>query len=65
MIYFGGYSYNEDVNDYGATDRVAEFKNLEWKPLDNLVRPRLVHSSIKMGTFIYTFGGANDNLNIR
>ena len=63
VIYFGGRSYNVDVSEFVTTDRVAEYKNLEWKLLGNLVSPRRYHSSIKMGTFIYTFGGRDDDFN--
>ena len=56
VIYFGGQSRN-GVNDWETTDRVAAYKIFEWKLLGNLVRPRHGHSSIKMGTTIYTFGG--------
>ena len=52
VIYFGGQSFNKN-----AYDKVAEYKNLEWKLLGNLSRPRMAHSSIKMETTIYTFGG--------
>ena len=51
MIYFGGGDEN------GFTDRVTEFKNLEWTLLGNLAGPRLHHQSIKMGNKIYLFGG--------
>ena len=44
-------------------DRVAEYKNLEWKLLGNLVNPRYGHSSIKLGSTIYTFGGNIDIYN--
>ena len=52
VIYFGG----RDV-DYTVTDWVAEFKNLEWNFIGNLARPRHRHSSIKVASKIYTFGG--------
>ena len=45
------------------TDKVSEYKNLEWKLLGNLVRPRRDHSSIKMGSTIYNFGGQDDDWN--
>ena len=61
VIYFGGQSYYE--GEYVTTDRVAEYKNLEWKLLGNLVSPRIWHSSIKMGTSVYTFGGRDDDWN--
>ena len=51
MIYFGG------VSEEGPTDRVAEFKSLEWNLLGNLAGPRRDHRSIKMGNKIYIFGG--------
>ena len=34
MIFFGG------ISEEGSTDRVAEFKNLEWNLLGNLAGPR-------------------------
>jgi len=51
VIYFGG------VSEEGPTDRVAEFKSLEWNLLGNLAGPRRDHRSIKMGNRIYLFGG--------
>ena len=59
VIYFGGFTYD---NNKSYTDRVAEFKNLEWTLLGNLAGPRksgtgqIGHRSIKMGTKIYVFG---------
>ena len=53
VLYFGGWTGNE------ATDRVVEYKNQEWKLLGNLVSPKNGHSSIKMGSTIYIFGGYN------
>ena len=46
------------------TDRVAEYINLEWKLLGNLVSTRYGHSSIKLGSTIYTFGGFNSDKHI-
>ena len=56
VIYFGG-----DISFHDSTDWVAEYKNLGWKLLGNLVTSRWGHSSIKMGTTIYAFGGRDDN----
>ena len=56
MIYFGGYS-----EAGGPTDRVAEFKNLEWRLLGYLAAPREYHRSIEMGNKIYLFGGNGNN----
>ena len=52
-IYFGGYDWGEDER----TDRVVEYKNLEWTLLGNLASPRSYHRSIKMENKIYIFGG--------
>ena len=53
VIYFGGYEGNGV-----STDRVVEYKNLEWTLLGNLASSRYHHRSIKMEKKIYLFGGA-------
>ena len=53
VIYFGGY----DRDKFEATERVVEYKNLEWTLLGNLASPRYWHRSIKMNNKIYIFGG--------
>ena len=55
VIYFGG------SGDFEINDSVAEYKNLRWKLLGNLSSPRSRHSSINIGTTIYTFGGCDDS----
>ena len=54
MIYFGGYTAEED-----SIDRVAEFKNFHWTLLGNLAGPRRDHRSIKMADKIYVFARPN------
>ena len=54
VIYFGGW----DGDEFEETDRVVEYKNLEWTLLGNLASPRYGHRSIKMDKKIYIFGGA-------
>ena len=61
VIYFGGEWYNYNLREFVTIDSVAEYKNLGWKLLGNLVSPRYGHSSIKMGTTIYSFGGGDAN----
>ena len=62
VIFFGGLHYRElfgngwDHED-AATDRVVEFKNLNWVLLGNLVMPRQGHRSIQIDNKIYIFGG--------
>ena len=53
VIYFGGY----DLYERAETDRVVEYKNLEWTLLGNLASPRRGHRSIKLENKIYLFGG--------
>ena len=52
VIYFGGYDEGTD-----ETDKVVEYKNLEWTLLGNLAWPRISHRSIKMDNKIYISGG--------
>ena len=54
VIYFGGF----DGDKVEETDRVVEYKNLEWTLLGDLASPRRSHCSIKMENKIYLFGGA-------
>ena len=53
VIYFGGYDVDEDEE----TDKVVEYKNLEWTLLGSLASPRNGHRSIKMDNKIHIFGG--------
>ena len=53
VIYFGGY----DLDKSQTTDKVVEYKNLQWTLLDNLASPRMGHRSIKMENNIHLFGG--------
>ena len=59
VIYFGGLDMNEATDYNESTDWVVEYKNKEWKLLGNLFSLRSGHSSIKMGSTIYIFGGYN------
>ena len=52
VIYFGGYDWDESQE----TDRVVEYKNLEWTLVGNLASPGYRHRSIKMENKIYLFG---------
>ena len=60
VIYFGGF-FGHQIGEWEAIGdenvEVIMYKNLEWNVLGNLVLPRYHHSSIKMGTIIYVFGG--------
>ena len=53
VIYFGGL----DQDEFEATDKVVEYKNLKWTLLGNLASRRRGHRSIKMDNKIYIFGG--------
>ena len=52
VIYFGGYD-----GSGVSTDKVVEYRNLQWTLLGNLAGPRDGHRSIKMENKIYLFGG--------
>ena len=52
VIYFGG------QDQWKATDRVVEYRNLKWISLGYLVSERRGHRSIQMENKIYIFGGA-------
>ena len=52
IIYFGGY-----IGESESTDRVYEYKHLQWNLLGKLAGPRDGHHSIKIGNMIYLFGG--------
>ena len=54
VIYFGGY----DNDEWEETDRVVEYKNLNWTLLGNLASPRADFRSIKMDSMIYLLGGS-------
>ena len=54
VIYFGG---NLGDQEGGKTDRVVEFRSLEWILLGYLASPRDGHRSIEMDNKIYLIGG--------
>ena len=50
------------IGGYSTKGIVAEFKDNQWRQLDNLNRPRMFHASLSVGDQTIIVGGYVENV---